>query len=174
MIAVVGDMAQDGWVLIGLPALVALLTALATTAVARSNAAADRRRVRYAEAVATLVAWIELPYRVRRRTSDDPTTLTALADRGHELQERMAFDQAWINTQSVDVGEAYKEARVSIGPLVGGAVRSAWDSPPVTSPSEMNLDDWGPAPSCSDHVAQLEKQINRRLTRWNPFRRLVN
>src|SRR5690349_14433320 len=60
----------------------------------RANAAA--RRERYAQAVRTLVAWAEYPYRIRRRTSDDATALSALAERGHTLQEQLAESRAWI------------------------------------------------------------------------------
>jgi hypothetical protein len=48
------------------PVVVAVLTAIGTMLVTRAGDAASRRRDRYAEAVSTLVAWAEFPYRVRR------------------------------------------------------------------------------------------------------------
>ena len=53
------------------------------------------RRQRYLEAVQTLVAWTEIPYRVRRRAGNNPATL---ANRGHNLPKRLAYHQARITT----------------------------------------------------------------------------
>src|SRR5438093_3864461 len=104
-----------------IPVIVAALTATVTLVVTRVSDAANRRRDQYAAAVATLVAWIELAYRVRRRTDDRPETLTALANRGHELQERLACHEAWISTENSDVAAIYADARKTIGALVGAA-----------------------------------------------------
>lgn len=155
----------DTWLAIGLPAVVALVTAFATSAVVRRHAGADRRRVRYAEAMATLAAWIEFPYRVRRRTSDDGETLTRLADRAHDLQERMAFDQAWISTESARVAAAYASARSTISGYVGPAINEAWTLGPVASPGEMVLGDWGPASTCTSELGRLQERIDSRLAR---------
>ena len=113
--------------------------------------------------MSTVVAWIEFPYRVRRRTSDDSETLTRLADRAHDLQERMAFDQAWIHTDSARLGQAYSTARNTISQHVAQAICDGWSSGPVTSPEEMVLGDWGPAPACADELVRLQQQIDSRF-----------
>lgn len=61
-----------------------MVAGLIGTILGKTRANATARRDRYAQAVRTLIAWAEYPYRIRRRTSDEPATLTALADRGHE------------------------------------------------------------------------------------------
>ena len=66
------------WTLVAVPSA-AVLGAIVTMILTRVNEATNRRRDRYAEAVQTLVAWTEYPYRERRRTDDSPATLTALA-----------------------------------------------------------------------------------------------
>ena len=80
---------------VGSSVSIALTTAAGTQFFARLRDAADRRRTRYAEIVQTLVAWVEFPYRIRRRVDDEPATLSALAALGHFLQEQLAGDQAW-------------------------------------------------------------------------------
>ncbi|WP_344013609.1 hypothetical protein [Streptomyces thermospinosisporus] len=69
------------------------------------RAGATVRRDRYAAAVKVLVARIEYPYRIRRRTSDDPEVLSTLAITGHDLQETLAESRAWIATESTVLSE---------------------------------------------------------------------
>ena len=38
-----------------------------------------------------LVAYAEYPYRIRRRTSDDPEELGRLAKLGHDIQEALRY-----------------------------------------------------------------------------------
>jgi hypothetical protein len=71
---------------VAVPLMVALIgftgvlaTVTITTVAGRWAQATNRRRDAYAAAIATLVAWAEYPYRIRRRTSDDPVELARLA-----------------------------------------------------------------------------------------------
>jgi hypothetical protein len=89
--------------------------------------------------------------------------LAALAERGHDLQERLACHHAWIMTEDADTAAAYQAARAAIGGLVGPAIREAWDSAPAATASAMNLGDWGPAPACSVHVAAVEAAVSERF-----------
>ena len=155
-----------------IPVVVAAFTAIVTLLVTRVSDAVNRRRDRYANAVATLVAWIELPYRVRRRTDDSPETLTALANHGHDLQEQLACHEAWIATENSDVAANYAEARRTIGAVVGDALREAWSSPAITTPAEMNLGEWGPATACAPSVAAVQTAIATRFG-WQRLRDLV-
>jgi ABC-2 type transport system ATP-binding protein len=145
------------------PIVIAAITATTTLLLTRASAAADRRRDHYAAAVATLVAWIEFPYRVRRRTDDKPETLAALASLGHDLQEQLACQQAWIATESTEVANGYKTARDTIRPHVAAALQEAWTSSPVIKPEEMNLGDWGPADECSPAIAGIQTAITTRF-----------
>jgi hypothetical protein len=72
---------------VAVPLMVALIgftgvlaTVTITTVAGRWAQATNRRRDAYAAAIATLVAWAEYPYRIRRRTSDDPVELAASPD----------------------------------------------------------------------------------------------
>jgi hypothetical protein len=108
----------------------------------RANATA--RRDRYAQAVRSLVAWAEYPYRIRRRTSDDPATLTALADRGHTLQEQLAESRAWIAAENRAMSEVFDGCLRDITALVGPACGAAWQEAPIETSAGMNLGDFGP------------------------------
>jgi hypothetical protein len=157
---------------IAIPVAIAAFTAAATLLLSRASEAANRRRDHYADAVATLVAWTEFPYRVRRRTDDLPETLSALAARGHDLQERLACHQAWIVTESTRAAAAYKQARTTVGPLVGGAVQDAWTCAPASTPAAMNLGDWGPGRDCQPEIDRLLTSISTRFG-WRRVRQLL-
>ena len=146
-----------------IPVVVAALTAAATLLITRAGDAANRRRDHYAQAVETLVAWLEFPYRVRRRTDDEPATLSALADLGHDLQERLACHEAWIATECPPVARSYGKTRQTMGPVVGAAISEAWEMPPVTKPAEMNLGDWGPGSACASTIAAFQRQVEQRF-----------
>ena len=147
-----------------IPVIVAALTTAVALALNRASEAANRRRDHYADAVAALVAWIEFPYRVRRRTDDEPATLAALAAHGHELQEKLARHQAWILAENSTVAEAYRNARSTIAPLVGAALREAWATAPASTAQAMNLGDWGPGRECAAAICAIEKAIANRFT----------
>lgn len=108
----------------------------------RANAAA--RRDRYAQAIRSLVAWAEYPYRIRRRTSDEPATLTALADRGHTLQEQLAESRAWIAAESRAMSEVFDGCLRDITTLVSPACGVAWQEAPIGTSAGMNLGGFGP------------------------------
>ncbi len=148
---------------VGSSVSIALTTAAGTQFFARLRDAADRRRTRYAEIVQTLVAWVEFPYRIRRRVDDEPATLSALAALGHFLQEQLAGDQAWVLAENRRVGLAYLATRRSIGAAVGPAASAAWSLPPVSRPEEMILGNWGPGALASAEISKLEQEITHRF-----------
>ena len=150
------------WTAIAIPSA-AVLGAILTMILSRVNEATNRRRDRYAEAIQTLVAWTEYPYRVRRRTDDSPATLTALANHGHDLQERLALHQAWIATEHPALADTYAAARATLNRLVGPLISEAWDHSAITKASEMNLRGWGPNDECREAIAKVQREIQNRF-----------
>jgi hypothetical protein len=146
-----------------LPVVVAGFTAIVTLLVTKAGEATARRRDRYADAVKTLVSWTELPYRVRRRTDDNPATLAALAERGHDLQEHLACYEAWIAADHPRLARSYANARATITAAVAPAVTEAWTCAPITSASEMNLGTWGPGATCRAAIVELQTDIGSRF-----------
>ena len=118
-------------------------SAIIVVSIPRWSVANERRRTRYAKAVEGLVAWAEYPYRVARRTDDSPETCKELATLGHSLQERLAFDQAWVCSENAQMGHLYNGVLTYLKTQVGPATMKAWQKQPVTSPSDMNIGDLG-------------------------------
>lgn len=158
------------------PALTIALAILGSSVVAgligtilgNTRANATARRDRYAQAVRSLVAWAEYPYRIRRRTSDEPATLTALADRGHTLQEQLAESRAWIAAESRALSEVFDGCLREITALVGPACGAAWQEAPIGTSAGMNLGDFGPR-GIDRIVARMECAVVYRFG----FRRLM-
>jgi hypothetical protein len=167
----VGSLTTDSVRLIAVPVVVAAVTSAAALTISRSGEAANRRRDQYAQAVQTLVAWIEFPYRVRRRTDDNPGTLSSLAELGHDIQERLACHQAWIATEHPPVATSYSKTRQKLGPIVGAAIREAWNAPPTSTAAQMNLGEWGPGATCAPAIAAFQNEVElrfglRRVATW--------
>lgn len=136
---------------VGVPLTIAALGLVATLAAAaisligsRLSEATARRREGYANAVRTLVRYAEFPYRIRRRTSDDPEELRRLVDLGHEIQEALCYEQMWVAADKRWVGEILREVRASVANAVSPAAAEAWGSSPVVQAAGMNLGGWGP------------------------------
>lgn len=110
----------------------------------RAATAAAARREGYARASRALVAWNEYPYRIRRRTSNDPKVVGELVSLGHDLQEELAYVHAWVTADAPWMGKVFAAQRQQIGARVGRACQEAWNLPPLTSTAEMNLGGWGP------------------------------
>lgn len=133
----------------------------------------NRRREGHAAAIRALVAWSEYPYRVRRRTSDDPAELRRLADLGHDLQEQLQCHRTWVRAESRRVGDTYDAAIATLKSRSGDALNDAWSSAPIAHASEMNLAGWGPG-DVDDIVTRVNDAImwrfgwRRILTAFGP------
>jgi hypothetical protein len=167
----VGDGLRSVLLLLGAALLSAGVVAAVVTAVlGRWAQATERRRDAYALAVKTLVAWLEYPYRIRRRTSDAPEELGRLAALGHDLQEQLRCHQTWIESESRLVAAAYREALAEIALLVAPACTEAWKMPPVTKAEDMVLGQWGPGSMGMASVAAVQAAIGERFG----YRRLLS
>lgn len=157
---------------IPVPVLVALIgvagsigVAALTAAVARFSDATERRRDGYAQAVRNLVRWCEYPYRIRRRTSDAPDVLAALAAEGHAIQEDLRCSETWVTADRGWASDLYREVRKAMAASVGKACTEAWAASPVTTASQMNLGEWGPT-DAADQVMRFEKAVRLRFGLW--------
>lgn len=135
-----------GAVLLGI--IVALLSSsvianMITAVITGLRASAELRRQHYSTAVELLAARIEYPYRLRRRTNNNPETLAKLADVGHDVQQRLAQSRAWIAAENAVLGDVFDACLTALDEPFKDACREAWDSEPVTEPSQMNLNGFG-------------------------------
>jgi len=112
----------------------ALLFLLGQRAVDRS-----RKRELCGKAIAEALAWLELPYRIRRRLDDNAETLRAMTDRIHQLQESLLFYSSWLR---VELPEAHDDYTSLLGAIKSGtraSIQEAWRMPPLADASGMNI-----------------------------------
>lgn len=153
----------------------ALAAAAMSFALSRLSERASRRRECYAAATRQLVAFLEYPYRIRRRTSDKAEELARLADVGHEIQESLQYHETWVAAESRWAGEVFGSVRADLSADVGPACNEAWAASPITSAIGMNLSGWGPN-GAADHIRRFERAVTWRfgwrrvLTLFRPHR----
>ena len=121
-----------------------------------------------------LLARHEYPYRIRRRTSDEPGVVSELVKLGHDIQEDLAAAQAWVTAESSRMGKLYCSVLRSIDATVSQACKEAWDAGPVNEPKQTNLGAWGPA-SPHDFIGEFQDRVAWRfgLRRAVPTRFVV-
>src|SRR5512133_3585112 len=68
----------------------------------------ERRAKAFAEALATVENYLEMPYRVRRPASD-PGTRATLTNQMSDIKAQIAFHQAWLQVEAPHVAEAYDD-----------------------------------------------------------------
>ena len=151
-------------------ALFAVLLTAYCTAMAKRSA---ERSVRYSVMVATLTSWAEMPYRVRRRLSDDPAVAQPLMDRFHDLQEQLALDGAQLAAECPWLFKRHVLAVRTVRDAVRPFIVEAWDGP-AGGVDAMNLKGWGPT-GCTQAIEAFQAELRYRFG-WrralNPVRLL--
>jgi hypothetical protein len=175
---VIGVEASSSFVeTVGVPIAIALIgfagvlaAAALSFALSRWSERTSRRRAGYAAATGQLVAFIEYPYRIRRRTSDAPDDLARLANLGHDLQESLQYYEAWVTAEHGWAGGVFRNVRSALAAEVGPACNDAWKTAPVASAAEMTLGGWGPN-GAAEHVHRFERAVACRFgwRRWPAF-----
>ncbi|GAA2212485.1 hypothetical protein GCM10009850_079470 [Nonomuraea monospora] len=116
----------------------AVLTATVTYALNQRTARRERQARSFAEALAAIEEYAEMPYRIRRRTRSEEGRYE-LSEKISDVQARMAFHQAWLSIESVDLGNAYKELVAMAKKQAGGQMKEAWKEPILTRDAQMIL-----------------------------------
>lgn len=135
-----------GWVILTIILTSGVVSALVTKLFDRGAKRDERVRGGYADSTAVLVAWGEFPYRVARRTSDEPEVCAALVARGHDAQEALACRRAWVVGESVVMSDVYSAIAARLRPQVSEATQAAWRRAPATVGAGMVLSDGQPMP----------------------------
>jgi len=135
----------------------------------------ERLRNGYAESIRALVAWQEFPYRILRRTSNDPATLERLAEIGHKIQEDLAYWTTWIASDNQRVAEAYGDAVDALRSHLIEPIRTAWNSPPSDTPeAQAQAAGLGIQRKRCDALIEVLQQLahsRRAPHRWNMLSR---
>ena len=122
-----------------LAAIIADFASFVVFVAERYLASLARRREKAAAALSDALLWIEMPYRIARRTGDDTAALAALTNTMHELQERHLFNRAWIQVEVPEAYDAYVSLIDDIRSQCGPNLTAAWQRLPATKPADMNL-----------------------------------
>jgi hypothetical protein len=122
----VSEAAQSTWtwaplLAAGVAGVFALIGVVASLAANRR----DRRRELYAEAFRAALALVEMVYRLR---SADPDNARALADHYHQLHEDINFHQEWIESESEEMGRAYRRLLLRIRAETRDPMRDGWSA----------------------------------------------
>ncbi len=120
--------------------LAAAVAALAAMWLHRSGQRETRRDRKWemcGKAIREALAWMELPYRIRRRADDDAATLRGLVDRAHQLQESLLFYRGWLEVELPEAGNEYASLVAAVKAAAAEPLQAAWTSPPASRPEDM-------------------------------------
>lgn len=136
------------WAQIIVPLATALIAAVAAAGIAvtgyRREQASKRRdhlRNLFAESLEAVADYQEMPYRICRRSDNEPMTPTALASRVSDVQARLDFYVARLDLESPEVGHAYSKLVGTVRAEAGAQMTDAWHRPRIESDAEMPLRD---------------------------------
>jgi hypothetical protein len=122
-----------------------------------------RRRDVFAKALAACTRYQEMPYVVRRRRTSDPEgERIRISEELRGIQEDLTFYSAWTLTESGHVGRAYGDLVRQTREIAGGAIRDAWNEPPVQRDEDMNTPDLGFV-ALAEARAKYLAAVSRRL-----------
>jgi hypothetical protein len=121
--------------------LIAALSAIGVYVLGQRAASRDRKRELCGKAIAHALAWMELPYRIRRRVDNNPDTLRTLADRIHELQESLLFYSSWLRVELPQAHDEYQSLVNAVKQATRASVRDAWCTNPSAESADMNIEE---------------------------------
>jgi hypothetical protein len=99
----------------------------------------ERRAKAFAEALAAVEDYLEMPYRVRRRPASDSKTRATLTNQMSDIKARIAFHQAWLQVEAPQVAEAYDDLVRAAQEEGGTQMQQAWNEPLRDTDRAMNL-----------------------------------
>jgi len=125
--------------------LAGLVGVTATLAVNGYRDERQRRRDNHGRAIEAVVAYSEMPYRIRRRRNEPEhasSERARLSDAFSEIQAELASCQAMIRADPDPyVRAAYGRLVTSLRQNAGRLARDAWGIEPVAGDADMNLPD---------------------------------
>jgi len=102
-----------------------------------------RKRLTCAEALSTLLDWLEMPYRIRRRPAGNDETRSKLTESMHNLQARINFYRAWLQVESPQVAHKYEALHQAVKTVAAPAIQQAWEQSGISQDAEMNIGSLG-------------------------------
>ena len=118
-------------------AMIAAFAAIAGYVVTQLANRRDRKGKVYAEALAVMQEYRELPFRIRRRPSSDGATRAALGDKISDVLDRLGFYRSWLEIDSYVVGAAYSDLFAQVRRFGARYRNAAWRDPIISRDEEM-------------------------------------
>ena len=113
------------------------LLAIVSRSIGESRA---RQRSLFAEAFASCVSYREFPFAIRRRRADKPgDERLRISEALREIQGKLAYYTAWIESESNWVGKHYEEMLKLTRSQAGSQMKEAWNADAANSDSDMNV-----------------------------------
>ena len=166
-------MTETSSVLIDSTVIAAVLSGLVALLVLAGNqyqARKDRLRKDFAEALAAVERYAELPYRILRRQDSTAETRGRIAELVHEVQQDILFHKSWIRIQSPEVAKVYEELLRAMREEAGVAMSQAWNTAPITRDNDMPLGTGFKFPRMAEqrgnYVKAVRWQLQPRVLRW--------
>lgn len=118
---------EQALVVAGIAAGASIAAALIAAAAAYFATIRDRRRVLYGEAFKSALGWVEMLYRVRRRSGVDDA---AINERFHALQESLTYYDGWIASESLFMARSYRRLVKAVKTETEPLIQQAWETKP--------------------------------------------
>lgn len=146
-------------------ALVAAAAALVGQWLVRMKEARDRRRDEYSRAFAAAMQWLEFPYRIARRLSNERDDVNPIVQAMHEAQQQIEFHSNWLRSVSEDIADAYSRLIRAVKDGSRTHIETAWNREPARVPDGMVIGDVF-AVDVRDEIKAFTHQIRRDLSVW--------
>lgn len=150
-------------------AVFALVGVLVTIAASQHLTRRDRLLKDFAEALAAVERYAELPYRVLRRQGSGPEVRERLSEAIHGVQQELLFHKSWVRIQDPRVADVYDALLVATREGAGGAMTEAWRITPITADEDMPLGVGLGFPLIEERRADYVNMVRWRL-QWPPLR----
>jgi hypothetical protein len=104
----------------------------------------NRRRDVFSKAFTATVSYEEFPYVVRRRRASSPEDeRIRISNELREVQEKLSYYSAWLSTESPSVSQAFNTLIKQLRAVAGTEISRAWNEPPMSEDTGMNMPDLG-------------------------------
>lgn len=121
-------------------ALIAAVIAVAGYSIQRKITRRSERADLYGNAIGAVEAYLEGPYRIRRKLADDPGNWFALSSALSDTKTAMSHQQALLEMHApAEVVTAYRDFVDAAVHEAGPQMTAAWNAEPITSHHEIPL-----------------------------------
>jgi hypothetical protein len=152
-------------------AIIAGLVAVGGYAVTQFANRRDRKARTYAEAIAAVREYQELPYLIKRRAASNAATRAALAQHMSQVMAKLGFYEAWVQIDSAETGAACEALLLQTRRQCRRHQATAWAADVLERDTQMSSPDT-PFPWDIDSELRLcLEAMQRELSFWGFLRR---